>query len=85
MAKKLLGVLALFLAAASARAADRPNLVLILIDDLGYGDIGPFDSKLNHTPNLDRMAKEGMKLTSFYGCPVAFAVRCMSLEYGMPK
>ena len=33
---------------------------------MGYGDIGPFGSKLNRTPNLDRMAKEGRKLTSFY-------------------
>ena len=45
----------------------RPNLVVILIDDMGYGDIGPFGSKLNRTPNLDRMAEEGLKLTSFYG------------------
>jgi len=43
-----------------------PNIVLMLVDDMGYGDIGPFGSTLNHTPNLDRMAAEGMKLTSFY-------------------
>src|SRR5215831_6981226 len=47
-----------------------PNFILILADDLGYGDIGPFGSKKNATPNLDRMAAEGMKLTSFYAAPV---------------
>jgi arylsulfatase A-like enzyme len=45
-------------------------LILILADDLGYGDIGPFGSTQNRTPNLDRMAREGMKLTSFYAAPV---------------
>jgi arylsulfatase A len=43
-----------------------PNFVIIFIDDLGYGDIAPFGSELNRTPNLDRMAAEGMKLTDFY-------------------
>jgi len=53
-----------------ASAQDKPNFVVINVDDLGYGDIGPFGSKLNRTPNLDRMAKEGRKLTSFYAAPV---------------
>ena len=44
----------------------RPNFVVIFIDDMGYGDIGPFGSSQNSTPNLDRMAREGHKLTSFY-------------------
>ncbi len=43
-----------------------PNFIIIFIDDLGYADIGPFGSKLNRTPNLDRMAAEGMILTDFY-------------------
>jgi arylsulfatase A-like enzyme len=46
--------------------ASPPNFVIIFIDDMGYGDIGPFGSKINRTPHLDRMAKEGRKLTSFY-------------------
>ena len=53
----------------------KPNIVLIFIDDMGYGDIGPFGSKKNRTPNLDRMAKEGMKLTSFYAAPVCSVSR----------
>ena len=60
--------------AADTRPA-KPNFVVILIDDMGYGDIGPFGSKLNRTPNLDRMAAEGMKLTSFYCAPLCSARR----------
>ncbi len=45
---------------------ERPNFVLIMCDNLGYGDIGPFGSKLHRTPNLDRMTQEGMRLTSCY-------------------
>ena len=54
------------LIALSIQGADKPNFVLIFIDDMGYGDIGPFGSKINRTPHLDRMAMEGRKLTSFY-------------------
>jgi len=43
-----------------------PNFILIFCDDLGYGDIATYGSKLNRTPNIDRMAEEGMKFTSFY-------------------
>ena len=46
--------------------ASRPNIVIMFIDDMGYGDIGPFGNKVNQTPNLDRMAGEGMVLTQFY-------------------
>lgn len=50
-----------------AHCAERiPNFVVIYADDLGYADIGPFGAKDIDTPNLDRMAREGMKLTSFY-------------------
>src|SRR4051812_1561701 len=52
-----------------------PNIVLILIDDMGYGDVGPFGSTKNRTPNLDRMAREGMRLTSFYAAPVCSVSR----------
>lgn len=52
-----------------------PNIVVIFIDDLGYGDIGPFGATKQKTPNLDRMAREGMKLTSFYAAPVCSVSR----------
>ncbi len=54
------------LAYAAVLQAAPPNFVVIFIDDMGYGDIGPFGSKINRTPHLDLMAKEGRKLTSFY-------------------
>ncbi len=51
----------------TASAADRlPNFVVIYIDDMGYGDIGPFGAEGYQTPNLDRMAEEGRRFTDFY-------------------
>jgi arylsulfatase A-like enzyme len=44
----------------------KPNIVFILADDLGYGDLGCFGSKIIKTPNLDKLASEGVKLTQFY-------------------
>jgi arylsulfatase A-like enzyme len=66
-------------AADAATGPKRPNFVVILIDDMGYGDIGPFGSKLNRTPRLDRMAAEGMKLTSFYAAPVCTPSRAQMM------
>jgi arylsulfatase A-like enzyme len=66
-------------------AARPPNVVVVLIDDLGYGDIGPFGAMKQQTPNLDRMAREGMKLTSFYAAPVCSVSRAQLLTgcYGL--
>lgn len=50
---------------ANAPANELPNIVVIFIDDMGYADIGPFGAKNYPTPNLDRMATEGMKFTDF--------------------
>ncbi len=66
-------------------AAGRPNLIVINIDDLGYGDIGPFGSTLNRTPNLDRMAKEGRRLTTFYGAVVCSPSRAALMTGCYPK
>jgi arylsulfatase A-like enzyme len=80
-----LTLLALMLFSVVSQAADtaaglcRPNFVVILIDDMGYGDIGPFGSKVNRTPCLDRMAAEGMKLTSFYAAPVCTPSRAQMM------
>jgi arylsulfatase A-like enzyme len=45
---------------------ERPNIVLILMDDLGYGDIGSYGVPDAKTPNIDRLAREGVKMTDFY-------------------
>jgi len=67
----LLG-LGLMLGAAASRAAPPPpNFVVLLCDDLGYGDLGCFGNRVIRTPNLDRLATQGLKLTSCYaGAPV---------------
>jgi arylsulfatase A-like enzyme len=65
--------------AGRAAVSTQPNLVVILIDDMGYGDIGPFGSKRNRTPHLDRMAAEGMKLNSFYCAPVCTPSRAQMM------
>jgi arylsulfatase A len=53
----------------------KPNIVVILIDDMGYGDIQPFGSTNCSTPALNKMASEGLKLTSFYCAPICSASR----------
>ena len=59
-------VLILFLLAAPAFAAEPPNVVLIVADDLGYGDLGCYGSPTIRTPNLDKLAASGLKLRSCY-------------------
>lgn len=59
---------------------DVPNIVLILADDMGYGDLGCFGQKVLKTPNLDSMAKNGMRFTQFYaGCTVCAPSRSVLL------
>jgi len=62
-----------------------PNFIVINIDDLGYADIGPFGSTLHRTPHLDRMAKEGRRLTSFYAAPVCSPSRASLMTGCYPK
>ncbi|MEW6302937.1 MAG: sulfatase [Verrucomicrobiota bacterium] len=65
--------------------AAQPNFIFINIDDLGYADIGPFGSTKNRTPNLDRMAKEGRRLTCFYAAPVCSPSRSALMTGCYPK
>ena len=58
-------------------AGEKPNVVLILADDLGYGDLGCYGQRRIQTPRLDRMAAEGMRFTQFYaGSTVCAPSRC---------
>ncbi len=58
--------LLLFALGKPAVAAERPNLIWIMADDLGHGELGCYGQKLIQTPHLDRMAREGMRFTRFY-------------------
>lgn len=61
-------------------AAKKPNIILILADDLGYGDLGCFGQERIETPNLDRLAAEGMVFSQHYsGAPVCAPSRCVLL------
>ncbi|MGI8784713.1 MAG: sulfatase family protein [Acidobacteriota bacterium] len=63
-----------------------PNVVLIFTDDQGYADVGVFGAKKFRTPNLDRMAREGVRLTSFYTAqPVCSASRAALLTGSYPN
>jgi arylsulfatase len=67
MRRSLILLLLLGCSAPAPRHSDRPpNIVIILTDDQGYADIGCFGAKEIKTPNLDRMAREGMRFTDFY-------------------
>ncbi len=81
---KLLLHFFLFISALVAAAAP-PNIVIIFMDDMGYGDLGAYGATKQKTPNLDRMASEGMKLTSFYAAPVCSVSRAQLLTgcYGV--
>ena len=62
----------------SSIAAERPNLIYILADDLGYGDLSCYGQKTLKTPHLDRMAREGMRFTRHYaGSTVCAPSRCV--------
>ena len=59
----LVVILALAVLCGRAYAGDRPNIIFIMADDLGWGDLGCFGQKEIQTPNIDRMAKQGMRFT----------------------
>ena len=62
----LLALVLVILGISLPAAATQPNIVLIFVDDMGYGDLGCYGNKRNKTPNIDRLAAGGQRWTSFY-------------------
>ena len=56
----------LLLTVSSLLAADKPNIILIMVDDLGYADISPYGQSKIQTPNLAKISQQGMTFTQFY-------------------
>jgi arylsulfatase A len=74
------------------KSTDKPNVVIIFCDDVGYADIGVFGAKGYETPNLDRMAAEGVKFTDFYAAApsctpsrAALMTGCYPQRVGLPN
>ena len=66
-----------FLATSISRGEDRHNIVFIMVDDLGWKDIACYGNRLVETPNIDRLAKNGIRFTDFYAAgTVCSATRC---------
>jgi arylsulfatase len=59
--------------------SDRPNIIYILADDLGYGDLGSYGQQKIETPNIDALAKHGIKFSQFYAFPVCAPSRYVLL------
>lgn len=86
LTSRILTALAALLFSCSCVEAAKPNFVIIFIDDQGYGDLSCYGSKIIHTPNIDRLATEGRKFTSFMvASPVCTPSRAALLTACYPK
>ena len=65
-------LLCLFLGGFVLSGANQPNVILMMADDLGYNDLSCYGSKRQKTPVLDQLAKDGVRLTSFYAGAAGF-------------
>ena len=64
-----------------SETARRPNIIFIMCDDMGYADLGCYGQRRIETPNLDRMAQEGMRFTQAYaGSPVSAPSRASFMK-----
>jgi arylsulfatase A len=82
----LSSILAVLLVCGSLEAGETPspNVVILVADDLGYGDLGSYGHPTIRTPHLDRMAAEGIKLSQFYAAPVCTPSRAALLTGRLP-
>ena len=77
---KIVPTLFVFLSAVVCQAAEKPNIVFFLVDDLGLGDVGCFGSTYHETPNIDQLCADGMKFTQGYSaCTVCSPSRAAIL------
>lgn len=91
--KFLLGISSLSLISiASIHAVEKPNIIVILTDDQGYGDLSCFEANDIKTPNIDKLAKQGIKLTDFHVAAsisspsrAAFLTGCYPVRVGIPN
>ena len=80
----VVGILSFVVAPAMAKD-DRPNVLMILVDDLGYGDLSCYGAQDLQTPHIDRLIKQGMRWTQFYAnCPVCSPTRAALLSGRYP-
>ena len=84
LAAFVLAPLAALCAANAPKVPAKPNIIFIMADDLGYTDVACFGSKYYETPNIDRLAAQGLKLTSFHQCQNCTPTRAalLSGQYG---
>jgi len=82
----LLSVFVLLASVFNGGAAEKPNIIFIMVDDMGYHDLGCYGSKTIQTPNLDRLASEGMRFTDCYSgatvCAPARSTLMTGFHYG---
>jgi arylsulfatase A len=80
-----LAAFALFLAPFVSAKPDKPNFVVFLVDDMGWGDVAAYDSVYHETPNIDQLASEGMKFNQAYAaCAVCSPSRAAILTGQYP-
>lgn len=78
--KKVFGLFLLGVIFLTAKTQEKPNIIYILADDLGYGDLGCYGQKKIETPNIDKLAATGIRFTQHYsGAPVCAPSRCVLL------
>jgi arylsulfatase A-like enzyme len=81
--KSILSIIIFFFFSSVLYAQSRPNIILILADDLGYGDLGCYGQQKIETPNIDKLSQQGLKFTQFYAGTAVCAPSRASLMLGL--